>query len=177
MSTSYLIRPYYQTRATIFLLCFTLHKCQMKLLRMVENDEKHSKMSKKYLFYHAHKRLTKKNKEKSLLVSNWEWLPIAGCSFGILLLFELFSTCTSRAHDDVLWKTLLRMTQNVYFFTHFRVFSIAFDYAAFAGRNTQHETHGRQNVKQNLIREGQSRFFLCSLICLHCCNFNQRCKK
>ena len=100
--------------------------CILTSKRMVENNWEHSKMSKKVPFsscaQEAHVRLTKKNEEKwkkSLLVSDWEWLPKAGwhpnagCSFGILLFFVLFSTCTSRVHDDVLWKTLLRMTQNV----------------------------------------------------------------
>ena len=87
--------------------------------RMVKNDEKHLKIMKKYLFHHAYERLMKKNKEKSLLVSDWEWLPKAGwhpnagCSFGILLFFVLFPTCTSHVHYDIFWKTLLRMTPNV----------------------------------------------------------------
>ena len=49
------------------------HACAC--LRMVENDQKHKKIMKKVPLYHAgeaHVRLTKKNKEKSLLVSHWE---------------------------------------------------------------------------------------------------------
>ena len=68
-------------------------------VRMVENDEKQWKMMKKVPFpfctWEAHLRRMKKNEEKSLLVSDWEWLPKAGwhqkagCSFGILLFFLL----------------------------------------------------------------------------------------
>ena len=62
------------------------HACAR--VRMVENDEKHSKMSKKVPFSsctrEAHVRLTKKNEKKNLLVSDWERHPNAGCSFGIL---------------------------------------------------------------------------------------------
>ena len=39
---------------------------------MVENNEKHSKIMNKYLYYHAYKRLIKKNEEKSLLVQDWD---------------------------------------------------------------------------------------------------------
>ena len=50
------------------------HACAC--VRMVENDQKHSKMSKKVPFSscvrEAYKRLTNKNEEKSLLVSDWE---------------------------------------------------------------------------------------------------------
>ena len=73
--------------------------------RMVKNDEKHLKIMKKYLFHHAYERLMKKNKEKSLLVSDWEWIPKAGwhpnagCSFRILFFFVLFSTWASHVHD------------------------------------------------------------------------------
>ena len=99
------------------------------LCKMIKNTQK---CFKKYLFHHTHKRLTRgswwkthKNEEKSLLVSDWEWLPKAGqhpnagCSFGIFGFFVLFSTCTSRVDDDVLWKTLLRMTQNVPWKTYY----------------------------------------------------------
>ena len=45
-------------------------------VRMVENDQKHSKMSKKVPFSscvrEAYERLTNKNQEKSLLVSDWD---------------------------------------------------------------------------------------------------------
>ena len=73
------------------------HACAW--VRMVEINWKHWKMMKKVPFpsytREAHKRLTKKNEEKSLLVSDWEWLPKAGwhpkagCSFGIF--FKTFS--------------------------------------------------------------------------------------
>ena len=39
------------------------HACAC--VRMVENDEKHKKMMKKYLLVHAHERLAKKKEEKS----------------------------------------------------------------------------------------------------------------
>ena len=76
---------------------------------MVEIDEKHSKIMKKVPFsscvLEAHVRLMKENEEKSLLVSDWEWLPKAGwhpnpgCSFEILFFFVLFSTFASHVHD------------------------------------------------------------------------------
>ena len=48
---------------------------------MFENNEKHLKIMKKVPFpscvLEAHVRLVKKNEEKSLLVSYWEWLPKA----------------------------------------------------------------------------------------------------
>ena len=65
-------------------------------VRMVENDQNHCKMSEKVLFHHAYERLTNKIEEKSLLVSDWEWLLKAGwhlkagCSFGILLFLFFF---------------------------------------------------------------------------------------
>ena len=50
------------------------HACAC--VRMVENNNKHLIMMKKVPFssctQEAHERLTKKNKEKSLLVSDWE---------------------------------------------------------------------------------------------------------
>ena len=55
--------------------------------------------------WEAHVRRMKKNKEKSLLVSDWEWLPKAGWhpksgfSFGFLSFFFMGLTWASRTHD------------------------------------------------------------------------------
>ena len=69
---------------------------------MVENDEKHSKIMKKYLFYHVYERLMKKNEEKSLLVSNWEWLP------------KLVDTQTLVAHLEFCYFTFNQIEMNNY---------------------------------------------------------------
>ena len=101
------------------------------------------KWVKKVLFssctQEAHVRLTKKNEEKSLLVSDWEWLPKAGwhpnagCSFGILLFFVLFSTWASHVHDA---KCFLKNYSFSSVFDHFRPCELMRKHA-FAGRNTQ----------------------------------------
>ena len=94
-----------------------MHACAC--VCMVENDQKHSKMSKKVPFssctQEAHERLSMKNEEKSLLVSDWEWLPKAGwhpnagCSFGILFfLFLLLHGRLMCMTQNVFWKTMLR---------------------------------------------------------------------
>ena len=57
-----------------------MHACAC--VRMIKNDEKHCRMMKKVPFpscpQEAHVRRMKKNGEKSLLISDWEWLPKAG---------------------------------------------------------------------------------------------------
>ena len=45
----------------------------LAFIQMMKNTQKLQKVP----FHHAHKRIMKKNKEKSLLVSDWEWLPNA----------------------------------------------------------------------------------------------------
>ena len=58
--------------------------------------ENHEKVPFPSCVREAHVRLMKKTEEKSLLGSNWEWLPKAGwhpktgCSFGILLFLIVF---------------------------------------------------------------------------------------
>ena len=41
------------------------------------------------------------------------WLATWGWFNGKMFFFVLFSTCASCVHNDIFWKTLLRMTQNV----------------------------------------------------------------
>ena len=69
---------------------------------MVKNDEKHSKIMKKYLFYHVYERLMKKNKEKSLLVSDWERLP------------KLVDTQTLVAHLEFYFFAFIQIEMNNY---------------------------------------------------------------
>ena len=73
------------------LLCISTSKCMLAhafaWLKMIKNIQK---SWKKYISHQTHKRLMKKNKEKSFLVSDWEWLPKTGCSFGIFVFFLLF---------------------------------------------------------------------------------------
>ena len=98
-----------------------MHACAC----MVENDKKHWKMMKKVPFpscaREAHVRLVKKNKEKSLLVSGWEWLPKAGCYashaqdgkgtfFMIFECFLSFSTCKCMPKHASAGQNTRRMT-------------------------------------------------------------------
>ena len=82
--------------------------CAFACLKTMKNTQ--SKIIKNYLFHHI--RLTKKNKEKSLLFSDWEWLPNASwdpntsCSFGILLFLIVFLTESYMSLSCKRWKAL-----------------------------------------------------------------------
>ena len=117
--------------------------------KMMENIQKLLKVPFSSCVREAHVRLVKKNEEKSLLVSDWEWLPKAGwhpnvgCSFGILLNFFLhFSSCVS---DE----PLMRMMEKV-LFHHFTMFFIVFDHAnTCASMCLLVEIRNRQALKKN----------------------------
>ena len=105
-----------------------------------------------------HVRLMKKNEEKSLLVSIWEWLPKlgwhrkAGCSLEMLLFFVLFSTCASHMHDSKCSMKIFVMTliwasyvhdEKATFLWFLNVFFCfrpceCMGKHAFTGKNTQH---------------------------------------
>ena len=98
------------------------------ILTMVKNDEKHSKMMKKVPLlscaWEAHVRHMKKNEEKSLLVSNWEFTWASQThnqkdTFSWFLIFSIVfdhaNTCSSmhllvKIHNtpqiEKLWKCL-----------------------------------------------------------------------
>ena len=81
---------------------------------------------KKYRFHHAHRGSWRKIEEKSLLVSDWEWLPKAschpkaGCSFGITFFFIF-------VHGP--YMSLLYAWQKSYFFHDFPMIFIVFRHA------------------------------------------------
>ena len=86
--------------------CLHMHWHGRKWSKTFENNEKST-------FFIMHM-LTKKNEKKSLLVSDWEWLPKAGwnlkagCSFGILLSFSenIDSRFLNRQHIESVLKKL-----------------------------------------------------------------------
>ena len=73
-----------------------IHACSC--IRMVENNEKHLKIMKKYLFYHEHQRCIKKNEEKKFVgqqlgVTPKSWLaPKSWLLIRNLFVFDCFST-------------------------------------------------------------------------------------
>ena len=74
------------------------HTCAC--VRMVKNDKKAFENEEKVPFLSCARGSCKTHEEKSLLVSDWEWLPKAGCSFGFLLFFFMRLTWASCAHDE-----------------------------------------------------------------------------